>query len=82
MNNTIKNVVADQVVDAAGLACPLPLLKLKLALKSLNSDQVVKLIATDAGSKTDVPSFCELSDNELIQFVESDNIYYFWVKHG
>lgn len=73
---------ANQIIDATGLACPLPLLKLKLSLKSLNTGDILELITTDAGSKKDVPIFCDLSEHELIEQSEKNEIYHFWVKHG
>ena len=42
--------MADQVLDAKGLNCPLPILKAKKALKSLEGGQVLEVLSTDPGS--------------------------------
>ena len=77
MNSEIE--VATEV-DAQGLDCPMPLLKMKLALNQLQSGQVVKLLATDPGSVKDIGSFCELSGNDLLKFTQSDGRYAYWIE--
>lgn len=73
-------IQADHTIDASGLACPLPLLKLKLGLRELAVGQTICVIATDAGSKKDIPVYCELSGNLLLKTQESGERILFWVK--
>ncbi|MEJ2416030.1 MAG: sulfurtransferase TusA family protein [Exilibacterium sp.] len=67
-------------LDASGLACPMPLLKAKQGLNTLNRGETLKVIATDPGSVRDFRAFAQLSGNELISFVESDNHYIYILK--
>ena len=53
-------------VDAKGQSCPGPLVSLARAFKSAPSGATFELLATDPGSKSDVPSWAELSRNELV----------------
>ncbi|MDO4250420.1 MAG: sulfurtransferase TusA family protein [Moraxella sp.] len=46
-------------VDGRHLACPLPLLKAKLALRHLKSNEHLYLVATDKNSVTDLTAFCQ-----------------------
>ncbi len=46
-------------VDARGLACPLPLLKAKLALKAINDGEYIYLVSTNPNSITDITRFCQ-----------------------
>lgn len=55
----------DEQVDARGLSCPMPLLKAKLALNSLQPGQLLQVLATDAGSQRDIASFCQLAGHDL-----------------
>ncbi|MFT4765918.1 MAG: tRNA 2-thiouridine synthesizing protein A [Oleispira sp.] len=55
-----------QQLDLKGLSCPLPLLKMKLALKQLEPGQLVYVETTDSGSWADFHKFSELTDNELV----------------
>jgi len=43
----------DLEVDASGLQCPLPLLRLKKAIMEVESGKVVKVIATDPAAHLD-----------------------------
>jgi tRNA 2-thiouridine synthesizing protein A len=56
----------DREVDARGLNCPLPILKAKKALAEMASGQVLKVIATDAGSVRDFQAFAKQTGNELL----------------
>ena len=47
----------DREVDARGLNCPLPILRAKKALNDLHGGQMLKVIATDPGSKRDFEAF-------------------------
>jgi tRNA 2-thiouridine synthesizing protein A len=55
-----------QQLDLKGLVCPLPLLKMKLALKQLEPGQLLCAETTDSGSWKDFHKFTELTENELV----------------
>lgn len=57
----------DKEVDTRGLSCPLPILKAKKALSEMQSGQVLKVIATDAGSVRDFIAFAKQTGNELLE---------------
>jgi tRNA 2-thiouridine synthesizing protein A len=67
-------------VDAKGQSCPGPLVSLAKALKGANSGDLFELLATDPGSKSDVPSWAELSGNQLLESAESDGVYRYVVR--
>lgn len=69
------DALVDVIVDATDLACPLPLLKAKLALNQLGSGETVKVMATDAGSVRDFHSFAELSGTIMRSFQEMENTF-------
>ncbi len=52
-------------VDATGLSCPWPVLKLQKALAELASGDEVELHATDPLARVDVPHFCQQSGHIL-----------------
>jgi tRNA 2-thiouridine synthesizing protein A len=56
----------DQIVDANGLSCPLPLLRLRQALHQVAVGQHIRLLTTDPISQTDIRRYCELSGQRLI----------------
>ena len=67
-------------LDARGLNCPLPILRCKKALAEINPGQVLKVVATDAGSVKDFQAFCKQTGNELLSQTEASNEYTFFLK--
>lgn len=57
----------DQELDTRGLNCPLPILKAKKTLTTMQSGQLLKVLATDAGSLRDFAAFAKQTGNELIE---------------
>ena len=68
------------IVDAKGQSCPGPLVSLAKALKDAQSGDRFELLATDPGSKSDVPSWAELSGNQLLEASEADGVYRYVVQ--
>ncbi len=58
---------ADIEVDARGLNCPLPILKAKKALNTMQSGQTLRVVSTDAGSVRDFQAFAKQTGNELVE---------------
>lgn len=54
-------------LDARGLNCPLPILKAKKALADMSSGELLRVIATDAGSVRDFQAFAKQTGNELVE---------------
>lgn len=68
----------DKEVDAAGLACPMPIVKTKKALASMARGQVLRVVATDPGSVADMAAFAEQTGNSLLQSgTEGERFVYF-----
>ena len=57
----------DQEIDTRGLNCPLPILKAKKALATMQSGQLLKVVATDTGSIRDFQAFARQTGNELVE---------------
>ena len=57
----------DIEVDARGLNCPLPILRAKKALASMQSGQVLHVLTTDPGSVRDFQAFAKQTGNELLE---------------
>ena len=59
--------MADHVLDAKGLNCPLPILKAKKALQPMAAGSTLEILATDPGSIKDFQAFCRTTGNELVE---------------
>jgi tRNA 2-thiouridine synthesizing protein A len=73
-------VKPDQVLDLKGLLCPMPVVRLSLAVKKLQTGQVIEGIATDPGVMADIPAWARTSGNALLSVEQQGKEYHFLVK--
>lgn len=71
---------ATQTLDARGLNCPLPILRTKKALNTLNNGETLEIHASDPGSVKDMQSFCQQTGNELLSSSDSNGEYTFLIR--
>ncbi|MCH1625625.1 sulfurtransferase TusA family protein [Ferdinandcohnia quinoae] len=64
----------DQILDAKGLACPMPIVKTKKAINNLEAGQVLEVQATDKGSKADLKAWAESTGHQYIGTIEDGNV--------
>ncbi len=65
----------DAVIDARGLACPMPLVKARQALMVLPVGAVVRVLATDPAAPRDFEDFAEATGHELLDQREADGVF-------
>ena len=70
----------EQLVDARGLLCPLPVLKLRKKLQSVPSGTLLQLLATDPAAVVDVPHFCMESGHELVEINDCGTVTAYSVR--
>lgn len=70
----------DKELNARGLSCPLPIVKTKKSLNDMASGQVLKVISTDTGSVKDMAAFAEQTGNSLLETVEENGEFVFYMK--
>ena len=75
-----NNMDYDHEVDATGLKCPLPILRCKKGLNEIQSGQILKIIATDPGSKKDFDAFCRQTGHELLSLEDDHGVITFFIK--
>lgn len=73
---------ADKVLDAKGLACPMPIVKTRKEMKDMESGQVLEILATDKGAKADMTAWAKSGGHELIDIQEDGEVLKFWIKKG
>ena len=67
-------------VDASGLNCPLPLLRLKKALTGMASGDVVRIIATDPAAHLDFGVYANQSGHKIIELIKHNDMQIFYIK--
>lgn len=73
--------MADMVLDAKGLNCPLPILRAKKALKELPTGKTLEIQATDPGAVKDFEAFCRTTGNELVEHHTDGATFVFTIRH-
>lgn len=69
-----------KVLDATGLACPMPIVRTKKAMEELDSGDILEVHATDQGSKSDLTAWAKSGGHELIKDTEEEGVLKFLIK--
>jgi tRNA 2-thiouridine synthesizing protein A len=72
----------DAEVDAAGLLCPLPVLKARKRLLRMHPGQVLRLVATDAMAVVDIPHFCTEAGHHLLSDEDTPAGHVWLIRRG
>ncbi len=68
------------VVDATGLLCPMPIVKLAQAVAGVAIGQVVEVTATDPGILEDAPAWAKMTRHEVVGQYSEANRHSFWIR--
>ncbi len=70
-----------ETLDVKGLSCPMPIVKTKQAIDTLEEGDVLEVLATDSGSMSDLQGWSDGTDGvELLEQVEDGDLYVHYVK--
>jgi tRNA 2-thiouridine synthesizing protein A len=67
-------------LDARGLRCPMPLLKLKQAMHAMASAETIEVLTTDPGSVRDFQAFLRQGSHVLLEMREGEKEFFFRVR--
>lgn len=59
-------------IDASGLQCPGPIMKVSQAMEGLSEGEIIEVISTDRGFKSDIGAWCETTSNKLVSLVQEN----------
>ena len=78
--NEVEVIKEDILLDCSGLLCPMPIVKTTKAMKELEPGQILKMIATDAGSPPDIAAWSRQTGNELLLSTTENEKFVFFLK--
>ena len=78
----MKKDAADVEVDARGLYCPIPVLRLAKAFRGRSEGFTALLLATDPVAVEDVEIFCRERGHALLESSRSGEVFSFVVRRG
>jgi tRNA 2-thiouridine synthesizing protein A len=70
----------NDTLDARGLLCPLPVLKLRKRLKTMAIGEVIAMQADDPAAVIDVPHFCAESGHMLLSSTEAGGVQTYLIR--
>lgn len=71
---------ADHVLDCRGTLCPMPVIKLREALDSLEVGAVIRVLATDPASEVDMPAFARNTGHDLLQAGRAEGVFEYYFR--
>ena len=78
----MEDIAVKETLDVRGLACPMPVVKTRLAIDSLAAGDVLRVLATDRGSLKDIPAWAEATGNKVVSVEEGGGEIVFLVEKG
>ncbi|MDA8364569.1 MAG: sulfurtransferase TusA family protein [Gammaproteobacteria bacterium] len=76
----MDGIRVDLTVDTSGTCCPTPLLEVTRAARRMKPGEVLELIATDIGSRMDIPLWCSRTGNELLAQEERAGVLHYFIR--
>ena len=76
----MADIEFEELIDLTGLLCPLPVLKARKRLESMQSGHVLKVLASDPMSAIDMPHFCNEQGHTLLTNIRDGQVFTFRIK--
>ena len=69
-----------KILDAKGLACPMPIVKTKKAIDTIDSGEVLEVVVTDKGALNDIPAWAKSGGHSVLEQKTEGDIIYFYIQ--
>lgn len=73
---------SNKVLDAKGLACPMPIVKTKKAMGDIDTGEVLEVHTTDKGALNDLTAWAKSVGHDLLKHENENGVLKFWIKKG
>lgn len=67
-----SNIEIKQIIDTSGTRCPIPMLRTKQALRTIDSGEHIQVLATDPAAKPDFDAMLKHLPHEMVSYVEGE----------
>lgn len=71
-----------KTLDAKGLACPMPIVKTKKAMDTINSGEVLEVLLADKGALNDIPAWAKSGGHTVLEQKTEEDVLYFYIQKG
>ncbi|WP_413361889.1 sulfurtransferase TusA family protein [Lysinibacillus sp. 3P01SB] len=69
-----------KTLDAKGFACPMPIVKTKKAIDSINSGEVLEVFVTDKGALNDFAAWAKAGGHTILEQKEAAGVLTFYIQ--
>jgi tRNA 2-thiouridine synthesizing protein A len=76
-----ETVKVAKTVDATGLACPMPLVRTRQGMDTIEVGEVLEVLSTDRGSLGDLPAWADAMGHEILT-VDQGEVLTFRIRKG
>lgn len=76
----IQHMNITQTLDAKGLACPMPIVRTKKAIDTINSGEVLEVLVTDKGALNDFTAWAKAGGHTILEQKEEAGVLYFYIQ--
>ena len=80
MTQEAKLFNPDKEIDCIGLFCPMPIVKIREAIKHITAGQLLGMLSDDPSSEADMKSWSRRSGHELVEIHRDGAVYRFIVR--
>lgn len=78
----MSEIKPDRQLDTSGKCCPMPIVETNAAIKAIASGEVLEVVATDPGTQTDIPAWCQRTGHTLLDSAAADGVIRFFIRKG
>lgn len=78
----MKPQVVHKTLDATELLCPMPVVRANQAIQDIKPGEVLEVLATDKGSVTDFPAWCQHQGHTLLHWEQDGGVYRYYIQRG
>ncbi len=76
----MSDLKADLTLDNSGLSCPMPIIKTKKAMDGMKVGEILKMVATDPGSVSDIQAWVKKTGQELLGQETEGEKFVFYIR--
>lgn len=71
-----------RTLDLKGLPCPIPVVRVGKAIKSIDIGHLLEALATDPGVVMDIPAWCKSTGHEIVALERGEGVFRFVVRRA
>jgi len=77
----MNGLTPDRTIDTSGQCCPVPMVETNRAVKQMKPGELLEVICTDVGAKTDLSAWCRRTGHRLVEMrQDGEKFFRFFIR--